>query len=209
MTEISDISGRVPDLPRCTVHLYMGTGVPPVPCAVRVPDFDQTLVTCSGPRSQLYVLLGLHYYASVFARYPKSERHAAELLEMSRLIIEEGIWPDSDLLRYAGINDRVRLVEQPPPGAKLTTLQLVRGTGAGEFELLVDPARDMTGDETILSVVVLLQGLLPLLDATAVKVLDHGLRYAKSFQDEGMDYTNLEAARSMANRAFREAGGQA
>jgi len=218
MTHTPFVSDRVPSPPLCTVHLYVGTGAPPVPCAVQAPGHpepgpDSARSSCPRPDPQHYVLLGLQCYASVFARYPRSERtterYAAELLEMARLIIEEGIWPDSDLLRYAGISDRVRLVEQPPPAAKLTTLQLARGPGAGEFELLVSPAHDMTGDETILSVIVLLQGLLPLLDAAAVKVLDHGLRYAKSFQDEGMDYANPVAARSMANRAFREAGGQA
>ncbi len=193
--------------PLCRVNLYMGTGAPPVPCAV-VPEPGHDPKP-SNP--QRYVLLALQYYAAVLVRYPKSERtterHAAELLEMARLIIEEGIWPDSDLLRYAGISDRVRIVEPPPSPARLTVLELGRGPGPEEFELLVSPAQDMTEDETVLSAIVLLQGILPLLDPTAVKVLDHGLRYVKSFQDEGMDCANPVAARSMANRAFQEAGG--
>ncbi|MEO0077903.1 MAG: hypothetical protein ABIK86_02765 [candidate division WOR-3 bacterium] len=193
--------------PLCRVNLYMGTGAPPVPCTV-VPEPGHDPKPTN---PQPYVLLGLQYYAAVLARYPKSdrttERHAAELLEMARLIIEEGIWPDSDLLRYAGISDRVRIVDLPPSQAKLTILALRRGSGPEEFELLMNLAPDMTEEETVLSVIVLLQGILPLLDPTAVKVLDHGLRYVKSFQDEGMDYANPVAARSMANRAFREAGG--
>jgi hypothetical protein len=196
----------------CQVELFMGTGTPPVPCAVVPGGTDAAQARSLPSNRQLYVLLGLHYYAAVLARYPrsdrKSERHAAELLEMVRLIIEEGIWPDSDLLRYAGVNDRVRLAEQPSPGSRMTRLTLNRRPGSGEIELLISPTAGASEEESVLSVVVLLQGILPLLDATAVKVLDHGLRYVKSFQDEGMDYASPGAAGSMANRAFREVGGR-
>jgi hypothetical protein len=162
----------------------------------------------------LYPLLGLHYCTQILARYPKSdnarERQALRLLEMLRLVIEQGIWPDSNLVRDADVESEVSLVEPAELGPTHETIgaALIRTTISDEVEVTLDLPPDVTDDGRVLSVICLLQGMLPLLDTRSLKVLDHGLRYLKSFLDEGIDYAGPDAARNMANRAFREAGGE-
>jgi hypothetical protein len=193
----------------CGVNVLIDRSESGLRCAVVPAELRQP---CAPP---LYPHLALHYCTQILARYPKSdnnkERQALRLLEMLRLVIEQGIWPDSNLLRDADVESEVRMAAASEIGASRQTIAaaLIRTTVTGEVEMALDLPAEVTDDGRVLSVVCVLQGVLALLDAQNVKVLDHSMRYLKSFLDEGIDYAGPDAARNMANRAFREAGGEA
>jgi len=160
-----------------------------------------------------HVLLALHYYSQVLTRYPRSrpdtERIALDLQEMIRLVVEEGIWTDSDIISYADLDERMKMVPQVSEGAAEIRAALIRPLLSDDLDVAVEEPATITDDERVLSVFALLQGILPLLDGAGVKLFDYALRHLKSFHDEGGNYSDPAAARNMANRAFREAGGEA
>lgn len=165
-----------------------------------------------------YVLLALQYYSQVLTNYPRSspalEAVADDLQEMVRRIIEEGIWTDSDIIRYAGAGSRLSLAtaadaaQVKDPDLEIR-VALIRPLLGDDLSLAVETCSTVTDEQRILSVVALLQGVLPLLDGPGVELLDCALRHLKSYHDEGADYSDPAVARNMANRAFREAGGDA
>jgi len=165
-----------------------------------------------------YVLLALQYYSQVLTNYPRSnpalEAIADDLQEMVRRIIEEGIWTDSDLIRYAGVGSRLSVATAadaaPAKNPDVQTyVALIRPLLGDDLSLAVETSPTVTDELRTLSVIALLQGVLPLLDGPGVELLDCALRHLKSYHDEGADYSDPAVARNMANRAFREAGGDA
>ena len=159
-----------------------------------------------------YVLLSLHYYGQILSRYSKDETRTYELAgELRRAIyhiIEEGVWPGSNLVEYAQVSDRVEFMAQVVEG-KTISVALIRPLLGDDLDLACELPADATDEELILSVVVLLQGVMGVLDNDSVELLDKSLRYLQSYHEEGADWTVPGAARNLANRAFREAGGQA
>ena len=143
-----------------------------------------------------YVLLSLHYYGQILSRYSKDETRtyelAGELRQAIYHIIEEGVWPGSNLV-----------------GGKTIPVALIRPLLGDDLDLACELPSDATDEELILSVVVLLQGVMAVLDNDSVELLDKSLRYLQSYHEEGADWTVPGAARNLANRAFRAAGGQA
>jgi hypothetical protein len=95
-----------------------------------------------------------------------------------------------------------------PDSAELH-LALVRPLLAEDLDLIVEMPGNPDEDGLVLSVVALLQGLMGVLDEAGVQLLDSSLRYQRSYHEEGADYASLAAARNLANRAFRQAGGSA
>ena len=149
-----------------------------------------------------YVLLALHYHSQVLTRFPRSrpetERIALDIQEMVRLIIEEGIWTDSDIVRSAGVTDRVKLVERIDGGETAIDAALIRPLMGDDLDLAVETSPAVNDDVRILSIFAVLQGILSLLDSTGVKLFDCALRYLKSYHDEGGDYSDPATARNMA-----------
>jgi hypothetical protein len=162
-----------------------------------------------------YVLLALHYHGHVLARYPKTEARtyeiAGDLRHMIAKIIEEGVWPGSDLVRYAGASERLQVVAQPAIGNRKSEINcaLIRPLLGDDLDVAVELPVGAADEELILSVVALLQGLMAVLDDDGVELLDRSLRYLRSYHDDDADYAAAGVAQNLANRAFREAGGQA
>jgi len=172
------------------------------------------------PKPDEFVLLGLQYYGHILARYPKSQPETYELgstlRQMIERVIEEGVWPESDLVRDAGVADKMVLAEvsdlsdpSDRSGCKEIQAGLIRPLLGDDLDLALDIPANTTEKELILSVVAVLQGLLRLLNSAGVDLLDKSLRYLRSYHDEGADFADPAAARNLANRALREAGGEA
>jgi len=159
-----------------------------------------------------YVLMALHYYGHILSRYSKDETRtyelAGELRQAIYHIIEEGVWPGSNLVDFAQVADRVEFVPEAVMG-KTIPMALIRPLLGDDLDLALDLPVDATDEELILSVVVLLQGVMAIIDDDTVELLDKSLRYLQSYHEEGADWTVPGAARNLANRAFRGAGGQA
>jgi hypothetical protein len=166
------------------------------------------------PDSRDQVLAAMHYYSHVLARFPRSEsdldRYGMDLREMVSQILEQGIWPGSNLLRYAGVSDQARLVE---PGTLASgrdvAAVLYRSTLADDLDLALDVPENVGHEELVLSVPVFLQGLTGILGEPELELLDKALRYFRVYVGEGADYGSPVAARTLANRSFREAAGEA
>ncbi len=165
-------------------------------------------------RKSDYVLLAVHYYSHILARYPREDLELDEfgvgLRRMVAEVIEQGIWPGSDLLRYAGVQDDVRLVK---PDEKLEGkgihAALLRALMADDLDLALEIPDGIDNEVLNLSVIALLQGMTEMLDEPEIELLDKSLRYMRTYVGEGANYASLAAAQNLANRAFREAGGEA
>ncbi len=164
-------------------------------------------------REQELVLLAVHYYTHVLGRYPRTDNKldafGMNLREMVSNIVEQGIWPGSDLLRYAGVQDSCRLVKpaEVKPGREVHAV-LYRSLDAEDIDLTLEPGPGVTEDELLLSVVCVLQYVSSAVHEPAIELLDKALRYLRVYIGEGANYGSMAAARSLANRAFREAGGR-
>lgn len=159
------------------------------------------------------VLLALHYYSQVLARYSKEESRTydlgADLRALVYHIIDEGIWPGSDLIRYAQAYQRMEFVAAIDKPARVIRLALIRPLLGDDLDIAFDGFEGATEEELILSVVAVLQGLMTELDPAGLELLDRALRYLQSYHEEGADWTVQAAARNMSNRALRAAGADA
>ncbi|MEO0073471.1 MAG: hypothetical protein ABIK43_02260 [candidate division WOR-3 bacterium] len=164
-----------------------------------------------GAKAAEYGLLALHYYGHILARYPRAEsvgyERSGSLQAWIGRIIEEGIWPGSDLVSYAGLSEEMCVV--PATEGREILVALIRPLFGEDLDAVVEIPAGIEERTLMLSVVALLQGLIPVLDDDSVQLLDNALRYLRSYHDEGADWSAAGAARSLANRAFRQAGGSA
>ncbi len=160
-----------------------------------------------------HVLLAVHYFTHVLARFPREDseldRFGMELRQMLADIIEQGIWPGSDLLDFAGIADRAKLVESDKvPAAGDINVALMRSAMGDGLDLVMELPDAIDNDTLILSAIVMLQAVTNAAEEREIELLDKELRYLMTYIGEGADYGSLPAAKSLANRAFREAGGE-
>jgi hypothetical protein len=159
-----------------------------------------------------YVLMALHYFGHVLGRYSKDDSRtyelAGELRQAVYHIIEEGVWPGSNLLEYARLAEPVEFTASARDGLAIP-VALIRPLLGDDLDLAFDLPAGASDKELILSVVVLFQGVMAVLDKGSIELFDKSLRYLQSFHEEGADWTVPGAARNLANRAFREAGGDA
>jgi len=164
-------------------------------------------------REQELVLLAVHYYTHVLGRYPredsKLDAFGMNLRELISNVVEQGIWPGSDLLRYAGVQDQCRLAkpDEVKSGRELHAV-LYRALDAEDIDLTIEPGPGVSEDEMLLSVICVLQYVAGAVREPAIELLDKALRYLRVYIGEGANYGSMAAARSLANRAFRESGGR-
>lgn len=164
-----------------------------------------------------FILLALQYQSQILARYPRSDSKldaiGMELRWQAGKIIEEGIWADSDLLKYAGVADKAKMVRNPAelgkPGVRFFNAALIRPLAGDDLDLALETPADATHEELNISIFALMQGVLWMMDDEHVLLMDRAFRYLKSYWDEGAEYGDLAAARNMANRALRDAGADA
>jgi hypothetical protein len=165
-------------------------------------------------RGSDYVLFGVHYYTHVLARYP---RHDSDLDKYGMLlrqyihdIVEQGIWPESDLIGYAGQSDSMRLAG---PDEELEGLDIhavvIRTVMAEDLDMALEVPDGIDPPVLNQSVVAVLQALTNMFGESEIELLDKTMRYIHMYVGEGADYGTLAAAQNLANRSFREAGGEA
>jgi hypothetical protein len=161
--------------------------------------------------------LALQYQSQILARYPRSDSKldafGMELRLMAGKIIEEGIWADSDLIKYAELGDKVKMVrtraELGTQPVRTFNAALIRPLAGDDLDLALETPPDATDEELTISIFALMQGVLWMMDDEHVLLMDRAFRYLKSYWDEGAEYGDLAAARNMANRALRDAGADA
>jgi len=160
-----------------------------------------------------YVLLAMHYYSHILARYPREDgdldKYGIELREAMSHIVEEGIWPGSDLMRYAQVDDRACFAQPGElKGASEVGAVLFRAMMGEDLDLALEIPENLDNPELVLSVPAVFQGMMGILDEPALELLDKALRYYRTYIGEGANYASPAAAKNLANRAFREAGGE-
>jgi hypothetical protein len=178
------------------------------PFAFRKMELDRMV------RGTDYVLFGVHYYTHVLARYPRYDsdldRHGMLLRQYVHDIVEQGIWPGSDLIRYAGLSDRIRLLgpDEELEGRGIRAV-VIRTVMAEDLDMALEVPEGVDPPELNQSVVAVLQALTNMIGESEIELLDKSMRYIHMYVGEGADYASLAAAQNLANRAFREAGGEA
>lgn len=178
------------------------------PFAFRKIELDRMV------RGSDYVLFGVHYYTHVLARYPRHDsdldKHGMLLRQYIHDIVEQGIWPGSDLVRYAGLSEEMRLAgpDEEPEGRDIQAV-IIRTVMAEDLDMALEVPDLIDPPVLNQSVVAVLQALTNMLDESEIELLDKTMRYIHMYVGEGADYGSLAAAQNLANRSFREAGGEA
>jgi hypothetical protein len=157
-------------------------------------------------------LTAIHYYSHILSRYPRTDseldRYGMELREMMSYVVEEGIWPGSNVVSDAKVGDRLELVRSGGGNPPRVSAVLFRTPMTDDLDLALELPDSVSNDELNLSVVAVFQAVTDGLDEPAIELLDKALRYLRTYVGEGANYASPAAARSLANRAFREAGGE-
>jgi hypothetical protein len=165
----------------------------------------------SVPQSD-YVLLAAHYYSNILGRYPRDESRTYQLSSdlhwMVHLIVERGVWPDSNLFDYAGVGDDVELVRNAGIDGQQVGVALIRPLLADDLDVGVEIPAGMPDEDVNLSVIAALQGIIPMLDEKSLVLFDHVLRRIRLYHNEGADYSDPTAAPRLVNQAFRDASDQ-
>jgi hypothetical protein len=172
----------------------------------------QFAVTLEG-KPEHYGPLAVHFGSQVLARFPKSESagyaRASELERMINLIVNEGVWPGSNLIRYADAEAVMELVPAGTvSGGEQVVAALIIQSGSSEPTLIFEEPVALSDEGLVYAVIGLWQAVVNLLDNTGVEALDRLLRYFNSYLDEGISPADAVAARNLANRAVQEAGGR-
>ncbi|MGQ9707779.1 MAG: hypothetical protein ACUVUR_02755 [bacterium] len=157
-----------------------------------------------------YVLLGLQFCSHILARYPEKRatgyQPARLLQEMLNLIVNEGVWTGSDLLRYIGANERIQLVKLDK---KVNTLHLcaalITSAVSNEPGLVFEEPVEIPDEVLIFFPVAVFQAILEHLDDAGIELLDRSLRYFYSYLGDGTPCSDLISATNLANRAWRAA----
>lgn len=160
-----------------------------------------------------YVLMAAHYYSNILGRYPRDETRtyvlSSDLHWMVHLIVERGIWPESDLFSYAGLGDEAELVDRPVADGQQIGVALIRPMLGNDLDVGVEIPTGMPDEDVNLTVIALLQGVISMLGERELMLFDEVLRKIRLFHNEGADYSDPTLAPQLANQAFREAGGEA
>ena len=141
-----------------------------------VRSFAVTWVQPDRPvRSSDRVLLTMHYYSHVLSRYPRDgalDRFGMELRGMMARVIEEGIWPGSNLLQDARVGDRVRVVPDGAlDGGQSVHAVLFRTLTADDLDLALEIPDSMVPTDLNLSVVAVFQAMVDSLDEPGIELL--------------------------------------
>lgn len=156
-----------------------------------------------------YVLLAVHYYSNILSRYPRDQSRtyvlSSDLHWMVHLIVEQGVWPDSDLFRYAGVADSAELVTGIELNGPAIGAALIRPLLGEDLDIGIEIPPGLPDEDVNLSVIAMMQGVLALLDERGLMLMDHVLRKVRLYHNEGADYSDPAIAARLVNRAFREA----
>jgi len=157
-----------------------------------------------------YVLLGLQFGSHILARFPKNESRGYELAttleRMVNLIVNEGIWPNSDLIRYADASEVMKLSGPADEiGGEMLEAGLIIAPGSEAPTLIFAEPFKVPDEALMYSVIAVWQTLIGVLDNTGVEKFDRALRYFNSYLDEGLNCSDSMIAANLANRAYRAA----
>jgi hypothetical protein len=160
-----------------------------------------------------YVLMAAHYYSNILGRYPRDESRtyvlSSDLHWMVHLIVERGIWPESNLFSYAGLETEAELVDRPVADGHQVGVALIRPLLGTDLDVGVEIPAGMPDEDVNMTVIAMLQGIIPLLGERGLMLFDEVLRKIRLYHNEGADYSDPTLAPQLANRAFREAAGEA
>uniref|UniRef100_A0A7V3PT97 Uncharacterized protein n=1 Tax=candidate division WOR-3 bacterium TaxID=2052148 RepID=A0A7V3PT97_UNCW3 len=160
-----------------------------------------------------YGVLAVHFGSQVLARFPKTEasgyEQASALERMINLIVNEGVWQKSNLIRYADAERALELVPiDKVERGEVLTMALILHTGTTEPILIFEEPVQLSDEGLIYAVIGLWQAIVDVLDNEGVESFDRILRYFNSYLDEGISPADPLAAQNLANRAVREAGAE-
>lgn len=161
-----------------------------------------------------YVLLATHYTTSILARFPREDndldRYGMELRQVVADIVNQGVWPGSDLIADAQLKEQMRL-DQPggSTGVSQVAIVLMRSLASDDLDVAVEVPPTVSHETLVRTVPAMLQSVVTTAAEPEIELLDRCLRYLMTHIGEGAHYGDPAAARSLANSAFREAGGEA
>lgn len=169
--------------------------------ATIVADEDHNyFVTFSKHHPQLqlpeFVRLVLHYYAKMLFNFdpldPEMAQSATILRKMMDSVLAVGIKKDLNILDIANISDTVRIVSSKPhnvPRQIVATLFFVDTT---QRHITTDVPQNIYAQQTVFSVLVLLQSILTEIDDDCINVLNTSLKNMHSAYDAGQSFSEME-----------------
>lgn len=163
------------------------------------------------PQLQLpeFVRLLLHYYAKILFNFDPSEPEMAQsaeiLREMMDSVLAVGIKRDSNILNVTDISDVAKIVPSKPhnvPRKIVATLFFVDTT---QRHITTDIPKNIYAQQTVFSVMVLLQSILTEIDDDCIDVLNWSLKNMHSAYDAGQSFSEMENLAAVPTTAYLSA----
>ena len=156
-----------------------------------------------------FVRIVLHYYAKMLFIPDPSESEIAEaavfLRDAMQHVIDDGISTDSNIFRAADIDDVAELVESPPADIPRKIVADLYFVSAVQRHITTEIPPNVYMQETIFSVLALLQAALKELGEENARVLHRSLSRMNELYASGHDYTDVQNVSRIPTSAYADA----
>ena len=163
------------------------------------------------PQLQLpeFVRLILHYYAKILFNFdpsdPEMSQSAFMLKNMIRMVLNEGIQKDSNILQSADIDYVVTMVSSAPANKPREIVATLFSRDTVQRQITTDIPKNVYAQHMVFSVITLIQAAVSGIDQDCIDVLNRSLSDMNDAYDSGESYSDMQNLSSIPTKAYMSA----
>ena len=156
-----------------------------------------------------FVRLILHYYAKILFNFdpsdPEMSQSAFMLKNMIRMVLNEGIQKDSNILQSADIDDVVTMVSSAPANKPREIVATLFSRDTVQRQITTDIPKNVYAQHMVFSVITLIQAAVSGIDQDCIDVLNRSLSDMNDAYDSGESYSDIQNLSSIPTKAYMSA----
>lgn len=156
-----------------------------------------------------FVRLILHYYAKILFNFdpsdPEMSQSAFMLKNMIRMVLNEGIQKDSNILQSADIDDVVTMVSSAPANKPREIVATLFSRDTVQRHITTDIPKNVYAQHMVFSVITLIQAAVSGIDQDCIDVLNRSLSDMNDAYDSGESYSDIQNLSSIPTKAYMSA----
>ena len=163
------------------------------------------------PQLQLpeFVKFICHYYAKILFNFDPSDIEMSQsafiLKDMIRMVLNEGIQKDSNILQSADIDDVATMVSSAPVNKPREIVATLFFRDTQQRHITTDIPKNVYAQHMVFSVITLIQAAVSELDQKCIDVLYRSLSDMNHAYDSGESYSDIQNLSSIPTKAYMSA----
>jgi hypothetical protein len=156
-----------------------------------------------------FVRLILHYYAKILFNFdpsdPEMSQSAFILKNMIRMVLNEEIQKDSNILQSADIDDVVTMVSSAPANKPREIVATLFSRDTVQRHITTDIPKNVYAQHMVFSVITLIHAAVSGIDQDCIDVLNRSLSDMNDAYDSGESYSDIQNLSSIPTKAYMSA----